>query len=197
MYLFVFSARIDKCGYTSAQKFFKFSVWSEPHHIVKCMDCSIQTRHSLFRPQGTSSEAGVSILAGNGKEGTGKGRAKFASFMQPSGLCSELDCNLMLCDSQLEEGSIITGLQGGAEFLSAVGKMYRSFGIHKKHSSLVPLPADKYEANIKSVADYIKSSVDEVKLKGSLERTPQMARMEPFLPRQPPLFKCFLMASRS
>ena len=47
--------------------------------------------------------------------------------------------------------------------LSAVVKMYRSFGIHKKHSSLVPLPADKYEANIKSVADYIESSVDEVK----------------------------------
>ena len=47
--------------------------------------------------------AGVSILAGNGKEGTGKGRAKFASFMQPSGLCSELGCNLMLCDSQLGE----------------------------------------------------------------------------------------------
>ena len=126
MYLFVFSARIDKCGDTSAQKFFKFSVWSEPHHIVKCWNCSIQTRHSLFRPQGTSSKAGVSILAGNGKEGTGKGRAKFASFMQPSGRCSELDCNLMLCDSQLEEGSIITGLQGAAEFLSAVGKMYRS-----------------------------------------------------------------------
>ena len=100
--------------------------------------------------------AGVSILAGNGKEGTGKGRAKFASFMQPSGLCSELDCNLMLCDFQLEEVSIITGLQGAAEFLSAVGKMYRSFGIHKKHSSLVPLPADKYEANIKSVADDVK-----------------------------------------
>ena len=69
----------------------------------------------------------------------------------------------MLCDSQLEEVSIITGLQGAAEFLSAVGKMYRSFGIHKKHSSLVPLPADKYEANIKSVADYVKSSVAEVK----------------------------------
>ena len=86
-----------------------------------------------------------------------------AGFMQPSGLSSELDCNLMLCDSQLEEVSIITGLQGAAEFLSAVGKMYRSFGIHKKYSSLVPLPADKYEANIKSVADYIKSSVDEVK----------------------------------
>lgn len=72
----------------------------------------------------------------------------------------------MLCDSQLGEVSIITGLQGTAEFLSSVGKMNRSFGIHKKHSSMVPLPADKYEANIKLVADYVKSSVDEVK--GSL-----------------------------
>ena len=106
---------------------------------------------------------GVSILAGTGKEGTGKGNAKFASFMQPSGLCSELECNLILCDSQLGEVSIITGLEGTGEFLSSIGKMYRSFGIHKKHTSLVPLPADKYEANLKSVADYIKSSVDEVK----------------------------------
>ena len=85
----------------------------------------------------------------------------------------------MLCDSQLWEVSIITGLQGTAEFLSCVEKMNRSFGIHKKHSSMVPLPADKYEANIRS------------------ERTPQMARMEPYLPRQPPWFKCFLMVSRS
>lgn len=41
----------------------------------------------------------------------------------------------------------------------------------------------------------MKSSVDEVK--GSLERTPQTARMELYLPRQPPLFQCFLMVSRS
>ena len=140
--------------------------------------------------------AGVSILAGNGKEGTGKGSAKFASFMQPAGICSELDCNLMLCDSQLGEVSIITGLQGAAEFLSAVGKMYRCFGIHKKHSSLVPLPTDKNESNIKLVADYIKSSGDEVKgITG--KNTTNGPDPEPYLPRQPPLFKCFLMVSRS
>ena len=126
----------------------KFPVWSEPHHIVKCMELLHSNKAAFSDPKTHqvkhyTCSAGVSILAGNGKEGTGKGRAKFASFMQPSGLCSELDCNLMLCDSQLEEVSIITGLQGAAEFLSAVGKMYRSFGIHKKHSSLVPLPADK------------------------------------------------------
>ena len=69
---------------------------------------------------------------------------EFVSFMQPSGLCSELDCNLMLCDSQLGEVSIITGLQGAAEFLVWY---------------LCPLTS-QYEANIKSVADYIKSSVD-------------------------------------
>ena len=96
----------------------------------------------------------------------------------------------MLCDSQLGEVSIITGLQGAAEFLSAVGKMYRSFGIHKKHSSLVPLLADKYGANIKSVADYIKSSVDDVK-----GITGKNTINGP--DGQPPLFKCFLMVSRS
>jgi len=57
--------------------------------------------------------AGVSILARNGKEGTEKGRPKFGSML-PSGLCSELDCNLMLCDFQLGDVSIIIGLQGTA-----------------------------------------------------------------------------------
>ena len=109
--------------------------------------------------------AGVSILAGNGKKETGK-RENQIRELHAADLCSELDSNLILCDSQLGEVSIITGLQGTAEFLSSVGKMYRSFGIHKKHSSMVPLPADKYEANIKLVADYVKSSVDEAK--GSL-----------------------------
>ena len=89
-----------------------------------------------------SRSAGVSILAGNGREGTDKGISTSSSFMQPSDLCSELDCNLFLCDSQLGEISIITGLQGTSEFLSAVGKMYRSFGIHKKHNPLIPMPAD-------------------------------------------------------
>ena len=109
--------------------------------------------------------AGVSILAVNGKKETGK-RENQIRKLHAADLCSELDSNLILCDSQLGEVSIITGLQGTAEFLSSVGKMYRSFGIHKKHSSMVPLPVDKYEANIKLVADYVKSSVDEVK--GSL-----------------------------
>ena len=109
--------------------------------------------------------AGVSILAGNGKKETGK-RENQIRELHAADLCSELDSNLILRDSQLGEVSIITGLQGTAEFLSSVGKMYRSFAIHKKHSSMVPLPADKYEANIKLVADYVKSSVDEAK--GSL-----------------------------
>ena len=46
-----------------------------------------------------------------------KSSGQDCSFMQLSGLCSELDCNLMLCDSQLGEVSIIAGLQGAAEFL--------------------------------------------------------------------------------
>ncbi|CAB3998543.1 Hypothetical predicted protein [Paramuricea clavata] len=84
--------------------------------------------------------SGVSILAGNGKEGNVKGNAKFASFMQPAGLCSELDTNLFLCNSQNGEVVLITGLQGTCEFLSSIGKMFRAFSIHKKHNFLAPLP---------------------------------------------------------
>ena len=167
------------------------------------MKCSIQTRDSLFRPKTHqvkhyTCSAGVSILAGNGKEGTGKGRAKFASFMQPSGLCSELDCNLMLCDSQLGEVSIITGLQGVAEFLELLERctdlLVSTRNTVLWYMYLCPLTS-QYEANIKSVADYIKSSVDEVK--GITGKNTTNGPMEPYLPRQPPLFKCFLMVSTS
>ena len=103
----------------------KGMAFSDPNrHQVKHYTCS----------------AGVSILAGNGKKETGK-RENQIRELHAADLCSELDSNLILCDSQLGEVSIITGLQGTAEFLSSVGKMYRSFGIHKKHSSMVPLPA--------------------------------------------------------
>ena len=140
--------------------------------------------------------AGVSILAGSGKEGTGKGRAKFASLMQPSGLCSELDCNLMLCDSQLGEVSRITGLQGAAEFLELLERC-TDLLVSTRNTVLWYLRplTSQYEANTKSVADYIKSSVDEVK--GITGKNTKNGPMEPFLPRQPPLFKCFLMVSRS
>ena len=40
-------------------------------------------------------------------------------------------------------------------------------------------------------------SLQLMKSKGTLERTSQMARMEPYRPRQPPLSKRFLMVSRS
>ena len=118
--------------------------------------------------------------------------------MQPSGLCSELDCNLMLCDSQLGEVSIITGLQGGAEFLELLERCTDLLVSTRTtvlwYMYLCPLTS-QYEANIKSVADYIKSSVDEVK--GITGKNTTNGPMEPYLPRQPPLFKCFLMVSRS
>ena len=59
-----------------------------------------------------SSSAGISVVAGDGKEGRGKGGAEFANFMQPTGLCSGFDCNLLVCHSQLGEISLVTGVQG-------------------------------------------------------------------------------------
>ena len=72
--------------------------------------------------------------------------------------------------------------------------MYRSFGIHKKRSSLAPLSPDKYEANLNSVADYIKCSVNEVKEISGKNAT---NGPEPYLRRQLPLYKWSRMVSRS
>ena len=68
---------------------------------------------------------------------------KFANFMQPTGLCSEFDYNLFVCDTRLGEISIVTGLRGTCQFLSVIGKLYRCFGVHKKHQVVPPLEADK------------------------------------------------------
>ena len=107
--------------------------------------------------------SGVSVLAGNGTEGRGRGSAKSSNFMQPSGLCSELDSNLFLCDSQAGEISIIKGLDGTCDVLLSIGEIYRSFGVHKKHHSMAPVSVQESEENLTSVADYIKHTVDEVK----------------------------------
>ena len=42
-------------------------------------------------------------------------------------------------------------------------KLYRCFGVHKKHQVVLPLEVDKYEEKLMSVASYIKHSVDEVR----------------------------------
>ena len=102
----------------------------------------------------------------------------------------------MLCDSQLGDVSIITGLQGAAEFLELLERC-ADLLVSTKNTVLwylCPLTS-QYEAKIKSVADYIKSSVDEVK--GITGKNTTNGPMEPYPPRQPPLFKCFLMVSRS
>ena len=83
--------------------------------------------------------------------------------MQPAGLCFELHTNMLLCDSQLGEVLIIADLQGTCEFLSLLGNIYRTFGVHKKHCFLVPLPTVECKNNLKSVADYFTSSVGKVK----------------------------------
>ena len=88
---------------------------------------------------------------------------KFANFMQPTGLCSEFDCNLFVWGTKLREISTVTGLQGTCEFLSVIGKLYQCFGVHKKHQVVTPLEADKYEETLMSAASYIKHSVDEVR----------------------------------
>ena len=86
-----------------------------------------------------------------------------SNFRQPAVLCSKLDTNLFLCDSQLGEVLIIMKLQGTCELLSWLGNIYRILVSTKRHCSLLPLPTVECENNHKSVADYFTSSVGKVK----------------------------------
>ena len=105
----------------------------------------------------------ASVLAGNGTEGRKGASAKSSSFMQPTGLCSELESNPFVCNSQVGEISIIAELDGTCNFLSSIGRVYHSFGIHNKHQSMAPLPIQESEERLASVASDIKHTEDEVK----------------------------------
>ena len=54
-------------------------------------------------------------------------------FYQPTGVCVEFDHVVYVCDSQTNCIKMLTTLKKTADFLNAIGKIYKAFSVHEKH----------------------------------------------------------------
>ena len=59
--------------------------------------------------------------------------ASRTEFYQPVSLCIEFDHVVYVCDVQTNCIKILTSLKQTAEFLNALGKIYKAFSVHEKH----------------------------------------------------------------
>lgn len=205
------SARTTRKPFPSVQQFqggfVVWGLWSELHHIEflhlnkewPFLSPFLSPRHIRWSKQICS--AGVSILTGKGKDVTGKKTksTKMLNF-QVSYSLSVRSCipNWRLttnCTSQLGEVSIISWLQSTGEFLSCTEKMLPTFRYPQETLFFGALACWKIWS--KSQVRCQLQSVQLMKSKTSLGRTPQMAQTQLYLPRQHPLLKCFQMAYTS
>ena len=75
----------------------------------------------------------IQVFAGNSNEGNRDGLVKNTEIYQPAGVCIEFDHVVYVYDSQTHCIKIFTTLYQTAEFLRAMGKIYKAFSVHEKH----------------------------------------------------------------
>ena len=63
------------------------------------------------------------------------GLASSCWLFQPSGICSEFNKVVYLCDTQASRIKVFTTLENTAEFLRGVGELFSAFSIHEKHQA--------------------------------------------------------------
>ena len=59
-----------------------------------------------------------------------------AGFFQPSGICSEFNNVVYICDIQTSCIKIFTTLKKTAEFLKGIGELFSEFSIYEKHQNM-------------------------------------------------------------
>eukprot|EP00794_Sanderia_malayensis_P019295 gene19295-21219_t len=75
------------------------------------------------------------IFAGSGEAGNTDGLSNQCKFFQPVGLAVEFYHVVYMCDAQASCIKIFTTLSKTAQFLNAVGKIYKAFSVHEKHQN--------------------------------------------------------------
>ena len=77
-------------------------------------------------------------FAGSEVDGCQDGPAAECQFKQPIGICVEFDNVVYVCDAQSNSLKVLTPVSETARFLSALGKLYDAFSVHKKGQSIPP-----------------------------------------------------------
>ena len=104
----------------------------------------------------------VESLAGDGSEGTQDGTGKSCCFVQVHGICSVSD-TLFTTDAAAGKIKRMKGLSGTTDFLEHRGILCDTFGITCKASTSQPVTPEQVIQNLKTVDEYIKATVMNVK----------------------------------
>ncbi|KAL9966337.1 hypothetical protein ACROYT_G024391 [Oculina patagonica] len=105
-----------------------------PHTLAPYGDgivVSDPERHCVLK--WSSSVRNVQVFAGDSTPGNNDGIATKCRFFQPSGICSEFNNVVYICDTQTSCIKVFTTLKKTAEFLKGIGELFAAFSIHEKH----------------------------------------------------------------
>ena len=93
-------------------------------------------------------EENIHIFAGSETEGFLDGLVAECKFKQPMGIAVEFDSVVYMCDPQSNCVKVMTPLSQTAKFLSAIGKLYDAFSVHKKGQSVQTRTLQEAESRI-------------------------------------------------
>ena len=77
----------------------------------------------------------VQVFGGDGNPGNNDGLATKCRLFQPSGICSEFNNVVHVCDTQTSCIKIFTTLKKTAEFLKGIRELFSAFSLHEKHQT--------------------------------------------------------------
>ena len=95
------------------------------------------------------------VLAGTDEVGNVDGPTNRCSFGQPAGICLESECNIYITDVQMGTVKLIAGLAPTVRYLQCIGKLFGSFGIHKKGAKVQSAPLLQGCQGLNEVDEYI------------------------------------------
>ena len=100
----------------------------------------------------------VKVVAGNRQEGIQDGNNMTASFQQITDICSEFDKNLYAVDIQSGTIRLITTMNGTADFLNVLSKLYATFNVHLDKGNH-PLTLQNAVDNLRDIKHYLETTV--------------------------------------
>ena len=77
----------------------------------------------------------LEVFAGDRLSGNCEGIASKCRFYQPTGICTEFDNVVYVCNTQTSCIKMMTNLNNTARFLKGIGALYSAFSIHEKHDT--------------------------------------------------------------
>ena len=103
------------------------------------------------------------LFAGSENEdGSSDGPVKASRFKQPVGICTEFGSVVYVCDAQTNPVKICTKLKECAEFLKAIGCLYKAFSVHNKGAHYTVKSEEEAIGLVKQCRDMLDENTSDI-----------------------------------